>query len=417
MGPIMVPGIEVSVFLEDLLGEEPVSLSSSISSFLWGSPFFSVSSVFLCSFPGAVFVISKLKKLGFALLSIESSPFFSSSLFFLFFPSFPTFPYFPSLPSLQVVETSVKVVNMRQVGLVYKKSGEAAARKACEVIHWLRDKGVEPLMDSEHEEDIHCSPKARVVDGKDLGASTEFVISLGGDGTLLYVAGLLNRSHVPILGVHMGTLGFLTQFQESDLEDGLQAALAGALEIEKRMRLEILGNRSGQPLFSLTAANDVVISQGKMARLIEMDVYMNGLFMTSYRADGLIVSTPTGSTGYNLSAGGPIIEPGLDAVVLTPICPHSLSQRPTVLPSTGKISVVVGGNTNRAYATVDGQSGHVLSAGDIVEVSRSGFPLNMFRSPKRTFFDILRAKLLWGGDAMQKNMPEELAEERADEGA
>jgi len=259
-------------------------------------------------------------------------------------------------------------------------------------------------MDSEPGEDIRCSPKARVVDGEGLGAGTEFVISLGGDGTLLYVAGLLNRSDVPILGVHMGTLGFLTQFQESELEEGLQAALAGDLEIEKRMRLEILGDRGEQRLFGLTAANDVVISQGKLARLLEMDVYMNGLFMTSYRADGLIVSTPTGSTGYNLSAGGPIIEPGLDAVVLTPICPHSLSQRPTVLPSTGKISVVVGSNGNGVYATVDGQSGHLLSVGDIVEVSRSDFPLNMFRSPKRTFFDILRAKLLWGGDPMQKNM-------------
>lgn len=242
------------------------------------------------------------------------------------------------------------------------------------------------------------------VSAEELAAESEFVISLGGDGTLLYAAGLLCESVVPVLGVHMGTLGFLTQFQEAEVDAAVDAALEGELVREERMRLQTVIRRQGKPPVTGTAANDVVLSQGKMARLLELDVYMDGSFMTSYRADGLILGTPTGSTAYNLAAGGPIINPGVDALVLTPICPHSLTQRPTVLPSTGKLSVVVGDSGQGAFVTIDGQSGEILSPGDHVEVSRSRHPLVLFRSPKRSFFDILRTKLMWGEGAL-KSLP------------
>lgn len=285
---------------------------------------------------------------------------------------------------------------MRRVGIIYKRKNAKAAQRACGAVDWLKENKVEPLLEREPEDSLKCRPSAIAVGGEVLAREAEFVISLGGDGTLLYAAGLLWGRDVPVLGVHMGTLGFLTQFQDSELEESMKDALEGKLECESRMRLATVIRRGGRERYTGTALNDVVISYGELARLMEMDVFMNGRFMTSYRVDGLIIGTPTGSTAYNLSAGGPIMNPGLDAFVLTPICPHSLTQRPTVLASTVKLTVVIRVSGQGCYVTLDGQSGSVLQPGDEIEVSRSAHPLVMFRSPKRTFFDILRTKLMWG---------------------
>lgn len=286
---------------------------------------------------------------------------------------------------------------MRKAGIIFKRKSAEAAQRACEAFEWLKDNSVEPLLESAPDDSLHCCPGANPVGGEILARDSDFVVSLGGDGTFLYAAGLLFGRDVPLLGVHMGTLGFLTQFQDSELEQAMKDALEGRLECEKRMRLAAVIRRGGRKRLACTALNDVVISNGELARLMEMDVFMDGRFMTSCRADGLIIGTPTGSTAYNLSAGGPIMNPGLDAFVLTPICPHSLTQRPTVLASTVKLTVVVGASGQGGYVTIDGQSGFVLQPGDEIEVSRSAHPLVMFRSPKRTFFDIMRKKLMWGG--------------------
>jgi NAD+ kinase len=194
----------------------------------------------------------------------------------------------------------------------------------------------------------------------------------------------------------MGTLGFLTPFLENELDEAMELALAGKLATEERMRLGAALKRGDEADVESIATNDVVISQGALARLMELEVRVNGQAITCYRADGLIVGTPTGSTAYNLAAGGPIMTPELQAFSLTPICPHSLTQRPLMLPAHADVTVSVCGSGEDAYMTVDGQRGQRVRPGDEIEIAESDCPLVVYKSPRRTYFDILKTKLMWG---------------------
>jgi NAD+ kinase len=230
--------------------------------------------------------------------------------------------------------------------------------------------------------------------GAELGGQVDVMVALGGDGTFLYGAKLVADHDVPLLGLNMGSLGFLTPYTLEEAGDALTGALEGRLLVEERMRLLVTLRTRGRPPESQAALNDAVINQREVARLMDLQAATNGDLITKYKADGLILSTPTGSTAYNLAAGGPILSPELDAIVLTPICPHTLSNRPLVVHA-GMGVTVTNVSPYHGVLTVDGHWSRELAPGDEVEVRRLERRLRVFR-PGHSYFKILRQKLSWG---------------------
>jgi NAD+ kinase len=246
---------------------------------------------------------------------------------------------------------------------------------------------------------VEVPPGVRTVREAELPRTLRLMVVLGGDGTLLYGAGLVRDTGVPLLGVNLGHLGFLSACSPEQAVEGLHAALGGRLPLEERQRLccrvrRVSRDAEVEVIVEREAVNEVVLSQPAQARLLTMDAYVDGEVMTTYRADGLIISTPTGSTAYNLAAGGPILTPQLKAMVLTPICPHTLTARPVVAPLSSCIEVRPG--SEPALLTIDGQWNIQLQPADRVEVTCAQSPLLIYRPPDHTFFDLLRAKLHWG---------------------
>jgi NAD+ kinase len=277
---------------------------------------------------------------------------------------------------------------VQRVGLCVKPRSSAAAASARDLAHWLAARGVEVLAD-------------RALDpaGLERGALAEkadLLVVLGGDGTLLAVAREAGAREVPIVGVNLGTLGFLAEFAPSEEREILERVLRGEYETFARMRLAVRALRGGRELFRSHALNDAVITRGDLSRMIDLDASADGVPVTTYHGDGLIVATPTGSTAYTLSAGGPILMPGARVFVLTPICPHALAQRPLVLPDATVLRVVVHPREGTAHLTVDGQLGVSLEDGDCVEVAASEHSAHFVASPFRSRFDVLRTKLGWG---------------------
>jgi NAD+ kinase len=232
------------------------------------------------------------------------------------------------------------------------------------------------------------------------------LVVLGGDGTMLYGAGLLGIRATPLLGINLGHLGFLTCCGPDDAEETLDAALSGGLLWEERRQLCCRVYRQPEPgesgpqlITERTALNDVVLSQPAQARLWELDAFIDGDAITTYRADGLIISTPTGSTAYNLAAGGPILMPGMDALVLTPICPHTLTARPLVTHLQSRIELRPGRACDSILLTIDGQWSHKLGQQNSVVVTSASAAVRIYRPPQRSFFDLLRVKLHWGARA------------------
>jgi NAD+ kinase len=230
----------------------------------------------------------------------------------------------------------------------------------------------------------------------ELAGEVDLIVSLGGDGTLLAVARAVGTRRVPILGVNLGMLGFLTEVTVEEMLPVLEQAIAGRAPVVSRMRLEVLAVRGANELGRFVALNDAVITKTTLSRMIDLETFADGQEVTSYHADGLIVSTPTGSTAYSLSAGGPILLPGTEAIVLTPICPHALTQRPLVLPMESQVEVVVHTLGAGATLTIDGQEGMELLDDDRVTLRRSPHPIDIVASSLRTRFEILQAKLRWG---------------------
>jgi NAD+ kinase len=222
------------------------------------------------------------------------------------------------------------------------------------------------------------------------------IISLGGDGTLLNIAPLVERPDVPILGVNMGGLGFITEVAVDELEAVLAKTLEGDYEVEHRMTLEIRVITKKGKGHRFRILNDAVIAKGARSRIIDLETYVGDDYLCTYRADGLIISTPTGSTAYTLAAGGPILEPALGAVILSPICPHTLTNRPIVVPSTAAIRVTLRSFGDTVILVPDGQQGTRLNNGDIVEARDYGLPVSLIKLPSRSYYEILRNKLKWG---------------------
>lgn len=230
----------------------------------------------------------------------------------------------------------------------------------------------------------------------DVPAAVDLVVVLGGDGTLLSVARLVEGKGIPILGVNLGSLGFLTEVTIAELFPALDDILAGHYKVSERVMLHCQVHRQGERIAQAVVLNDVVINKGALARIIEMETYVDGVYVTTFRADGLIISTPTGSTAYSLAAGGPILHPSLEALIVNPICPFTLSNRPLVIPDTVRIEVILVKENEDVLVTLDGQVGVALRYRDVIEIRKADTRLKLIESPWKNYFEILRTKLKWG---------------------
>jgi len=283
---------------------------------------------------------------------------------------------------------------MATIAVIYKREQLLAAELGLEMKHWLEQRGVEVYLrenvarhlPGDHVEDLPLRiPLASVA-----------VVVLGGDGTFLSVARLVGNLPVPLLGINIGGMGFLTEVSLRDRYVLLEEILAGRYEVEERMRLRATLERGGETVAELTVLNDVVINKAALARIVDLEVSIDGRYFTTYRADGLIVSTPTGSTAYNLAAGGPIVYPTARAIILTPICSFSLSNRPLVLSGTSRVEVEVITKETEATLTGDGQVGEQLRPGDRVTVEAAPHPQRFIKTRQEDYFSTLRNKLKYG---------------------
>lgn len=227
-------------------------------------------------------------------------------------------------------------------------------------------------------------------------AAADLMIVLGGDGTLIHAARLLKGKPVPILGVNLGSLGFMTEVPRADVFPLLEQALAGKAKITSRMKLACRVYRDDKLVLQDEVLNDLVINKGALARIADFETWMDGDFVATFKADGIICSTPTGSTAYTLSAGGPIVFPSIDCVILTPICPHALTQKPIVVPGDQTIRIMLKERVEDVWVTIDGQVGQPLQLGDRIEVERSVNRVHLVKNPEIDYFGILRQKLRWG---------------------
>lgn len=280
---------------------------------------------------------------------------------------------------------------IQTVGLVAKYHEPKATQMVRWLIPWLKKRGKKVCV-----ENGLVRSGARSCSKKELAAEADLIISLGGDGTLLNIAPLVIRPEVPILGVNLGGLGFITEVAVGELESVLRKTLDGDFEVEKRMTLEVrVINKRGRTR-KFRILNDAVIAKGARSRIIDLETYVGEDYLCTYRADGLIISTPTGSTAYSLAAAGPIIEPTLGAIVLAPICPHTLTNRPIVVPSNAAIRVTLRSFGDTVYFSPDGQKGVRLHNGDKLEARDYGMPVSLIKLPSRSYYEILREKLKWG---------------------
>jgi len=281
----------------------------------------------------------------------------------------------------------------KRIGIISKPKKKDAGDILSRLVKWLKERGTEPIMDKE---------TAGLIDEKshytrqDIATLSEFVIVLGGDGTLLSVARLIGEKGTPILGVNLGSLGFLTEVTLDEMYPLLDQILSGEMIIDDRGMLEASIQREGKEVARYSVLNDVVINKGALARMILMETRVDGHYLNTYRADGLILSTPTGSTAYSLSAGGPIVYPTVGAVIISPICPHTLTNRPIVVPDDVTIEVTLRTENEDVLVTLDGQEGHELRYLDTVLIKKAKGTTRLILSPKKDYYQILRQKLRWG---------------------
>lgn len=283
---------------------------------------------------------------------------------------------------------------MKTVAILLNQEKPDAVRLACELVPWLEDRGLRVI--AEHEAAAAMGDLALSRDKKGL-ASADFAVVMGGDGTLLRASRVLSPAGVPMLAVHFGRFGFLTEAEPDAAREAISRVLDGNYRIDERMMFRSAVYRSGKRIGSSTALNDVVIAKGPLARMLRLGTHVSGEYISTYAADGLIVATPTGSTAYSLSAGGPLITPDLKVIVITPICPHTLNARALVISSRHTVDVVVESDPGDVVTlTVDGQVGIPLERGDKVSVQESKFKAKLISCGGVTFFDKLQTRLRWG---------------------
>jgi NAD+ kinase len=283
---------------------------------------------------------------------------------------------------------------IKKIGIVSKPKKLEIREIVPPLLKWLHERGVEVCIDKETETIVNTPEPC--LTRNEISSEADLLIVLGGDGTLLATARALNRKPVPILGVNLGGLGFLTVITREELYPTLECVLNGEFRTERRVQIEGSLIRTDEVITSFLALNDVVLNKGAISRILDFELHVDGRFVSSYKSDGLIVSTPTGSTAYSLAAGGPVTAPSVAAFIVTPICAHTLTHRPLVLPDTASIEIAVKAQREAAYLTVDGQVGIATHSDDRVRMRKADSYVELVQSPNKDYFRILQQKLKWG---------------------
>ena len=289
--------------------------------------------------------------------------------------------------------------SIKRIGVVVKPHQPDALETLCRLTQWLNERhltlvGLPEIERERIEHQTGCV--VEVATDSELAKQVDLMLVLGGDGTMIATARMISDTEVPVIGVNYGGLGYLAEFRIEELFTALESILAGDYRLQKRVMLAVELRRGDDAVTKNRVLNDVVMNKSALARIIEIETYLNGQFVNSFRADGLIVSTPTGSTAYNLSAGGPIVFPSMNAIVITPICPFTLSNRPIVVPDDSVIEVRLMTEKEDVALTLDGQVGFPLQAHDRVVIRKSDTNFNLVQPKNRNYFDLLRDKLRWG---------------------
>ena len=285
-------------------------------------------------------------------------------------------------------------MQLLSVAIFAKKHDPRCQGVADDLINWLEENKCLPLVEADL---AHLIGYSKGMAEAEIREQAELVVVLGGDGTLISVARLFSGKEIPIVGVNLGSLGFLTEVTVDELYPTLERCLEGNPRVSERMMLDVTVFRDGKEIEKTCVLNDMVINKGALARIVDLETKVNRHFLTTYKADGLIVSTPTGSTGYSMSAGGPIIHPLMSCIVITPICPHTLTNRPIVVTDESIICITIASSFDeKVYLTLDGQVGFKLMQGDSIEVRKALKTTALVMSKDRDYFEILRTKLKWG---------------------
>jgi len=288
---------------------------------------------------------------------------------------------------------------MNRIGIVAKRNKPEAVTIASHLVEWLRAKKIKVYLEEEIGKLLSSTLSEgdwKSVEREEIPNVAEMIIVLGGDGTLLSVARQVWNKNIPILGVNLGGLGFLTEITLDELYPVLERVVRDDFEVNEREVLNALVIRRGVQIAKFIVLNDAVINKGALARIIDLETTINGEYLSTFRSDGLIISTPTGSTAYNLSAGGPIVYPSLHTIIITPICPHTLTIRPIIIPDDVKIRALLKSRDEEVTLTLDGQQGFTLEFEDVVEVEKAEGRILLIKSPYRHYFKLLREKLKWG---------------------
>lgn len=288
---------------------------------------------------------------------------------------------------------------MKRIGIITKQNKPEALPIVRNLVEWLQPKEIEVFMEEGMVKQFYpplAGAHLNSVEREDIPTKAEMIIVLGGDGTLLSVARLVGDHDVPILGVNLGGLGFLTEITLEELYRVLEKVVQGDFITDERVVLNASVIRRGERMAEFIVLNDAVINKGALARIIDLETTINGEYLTTFKSDGLILSTPTGSTAYNLSAGGPIVYPSLHCIIITPICPHTLTNRPIMIPDDVEIRATLKTKQQEVILTLDGQQGFTLEFEDVVEVKKAEGRIYLIKSPYRHYFEVLREKLKWG---------------------
>ena len=284
--------------------------------------------------------------------------------------------------------------SFQTIGIISRPRRSNLSAVAPPLLKWLEERKVQALYDEETAGSLPGSMKGKT--RQQVADASQLLLVLGGDGTLLAAARLAATRRIPILPINMGSLGFLTSFTLDEMYPALEDTLAGRFSVSERVMLYVELERGGKVIETQRVLNEAVVNKGALARMIELELSIDADFVCRYRADGLIVASPTGSTAYSLSAGGPIVHPAVESFIITPICAHMLSDRPVVVRDSSSIQMKLSGNTESVFLTLDGQKGIPLQATDIVRISRAKDLLKLIQPPRKSYFEILRNKLKWG---------------------
>ncbi len=284
-------------------------------------------------------------------------------------------------------------MKIKKVGIIANIEKENIAGFAGALKKWLEDRGIKVSLEANIAAAIGKSGGFKI---EDLASKVNLMAVLGGDGTMLRTARYVAQHHVPIVGINMGTFGYLTEVNLNETYAALELILKGDFLTEKRMMLDVKIRRGNKIIASGIVLNDVVINRGNLSRIVELETSINHQYLTTYKSDGLIISTPTGSTAYSLSAGGPIVFPGRDLIIINPICPHTLTNRPIIFPENSDVQITLWSKESGATVTLDGQESYRISSGDVMTVRKSKHMTSLVLSPHRSYGEILRSKLGWG---------------------